>query len=205
MRRRSPANSAASSPPVPGRISSMAGRASASSLGRSASCSACSASGMACSRRSISSSARSRISGSSASARASTSSACNARHSAMRVTTGLSSEYSLAMAAMASGAAPAPSCASRNSKRSVIWRRRSCGSIGAMCRDAAPWSRGPMIKGPVRSRTGGGDPAHDAAVHTPVVVPTAEREKTSTRVASPSSWRRIDTASGKPKTRERAT
>ncbi len=43
MRKRSPAKSAASSPPVPGRISSIAGRASATSRGSSASCNAASA------------------------------------------------------------------------------------------------------------------------------------------------------------------
>ena len=76
IRNRSPANSAASSPPVPGRISMMAGRASAASRGRSASRSACSCPGSAPRRRDSSSSASSRISGSASIACASANASC---------------------------------------------------------------------------------------------------------------------------------
>ena len=129
MDSRSPANSAASSPPVPGRISRMAGRASAASLGSSATRSSCSSAGSSASSRAISSSAKARISGSASMARASSRPARPARQAAIFSVTGFSSAYSRLMRAICSGAAPAFSCASRNSKRWRIWIRRSSGSM----------------------------------------------------------------------------
>ena len=127
IRARSAANKAASSPPVPARISRIADRSSAASFGSSAICTARSAAGSAVSIRSISSAASPRISGSS---RSRSASARSRRRSAVAADLlDHRPQPGILPAERRPGRRrpPSPSFASRNSKRATIWSSLSSG------------------------------------------------------------------------------
>jgi hypothetical protein len=122
----------------------------------------------------------------------------------MRVTTGLSSEYSLGDGGDGIG---------RGARAKL--RLEKLETLGDLAQ-AVLWkhwrdvpgraARGPMIKG----RCAHGPAAaiqrmHAAPVHAPVVIPDRRAREDVDARRVPLGWSRIDTASGKPKTRERAT
>ena len=133
MRNRSPANNAASSPPVPARISSIAGRSSAVSRGSKATAKACSASAMSWL---ISISSSTAMSLSSASPCGSRAMICSVSTSARKrrtvfaaIATGSSSEYSLDAVTNASPTiCPVAIRASSSANRDSICAIR-CGEI----------------------------------------------------------------------------
>src|SRR5690554_5475231 len=132
MRKRSPAKIAASSPPVPARISRIAFFSSAASLGRRSTCNSPSKPSIRSSTFSRSTSARSRISRSmllSASIESRSASSASAFFRATILPAiSCNSEYSEASFTYSSGAGPAAICVSINSKRFSTWSMRSRGS-----------------------------------------------------------------------------
>jgi hypothetical protein len=116
----------------------------------------------------------------------------------MRATTGLSSAYSFAICGDGVG---------RGARAKL--RLEKLETLGDLAQ-AVLWKHGRdvpgrAVKGGSRGRRRRSSGRRARRSRPSRNLRSAEREKISTRVASPSSWRRIDTASGKPKTRERAT
>src|SRR5690554_5258335 len=132
MRKRSPAKIAASSPPVPARISRIAFFSSAASLGRRSTCNSPSKPSIRSSTFSRSTSARSRISRSMLLSASIESRSANSASAFFRATIlpaiSCNSEYSEASFTYSSGAGPAAICVSINSKRFNTWSMRSRGS-----------------------------------------------------------------------------